>query len=421
MQKSNVIFLAGCGQAGLSVQARLKMLGVPALCIDKCGEVGDNWRGRYHQLVLHDAVWYDHMPYIKFPEFWPIFTPKDKLADFLKSYAQMLELNIWNRTTLESSSWDDAKKQWTVVLKRTHADGRVETRTLHPKHVIQCTGHSGKKNYPDFKGMDKFGGDVLCHSSEFKGAKKDGRGRKAVIIGSCNSAMDISQDYYEHGYDVTMVQRSSTTVVSSKAATQILLRGLYEEDAPPTEDADLLVWGTPAEVLKADHGDIILEQEEMDKKILDGLNKAGYKTDRGPLGTGLFPKYFHRGGGYYIDVGTSQLIIDGKVKVKHGAGIQEILPHGVLLDDGTELEADEIICATGYQNMRTVTEAVFGDQVASKVPNVWGYDEEGEMRVIWRQSGHPGLWLHGGNLALCRYFSRIVALQIKAQLEGLSQ
>ena len=359
------------------------------------------------------------MPYIPFPDFWPIFTPKDKLADFLRSYAQMLELNVWTRTELESSSWDDAKKEWTVVLRRTHADGRVETRTLRPKHVIQCTGHSGKKNYPDFKGMETFEGDVLCHSSDFRGAREDGAGRKAVIIGSCNSAMDISQDYYEHGYDVTVVQRSSTTVVSSKSAVQLV--AMYSESGPPTEDADLLIWGMPAEVLKAANVDGTVQQEQVDRELLDGLNRAGFKTDSGPMRTGLFSKYIHRGGGYYIDVGTSQLIIDGKVKVKHGSGIREVLPRGVRLDDGTELEADEIVCATGYQNMRTSTEAIFGEAVAAKVPNVWGYDEEGETRVMWRRSGHPGLWLHGGNLALCRYFSRLVALQIKAQLEGFTQ
>ncbi|KAI0889768.1 FAD/NAD(P)-binding domain-containing protein [Annulohypoxylon maeteangense] len=416
------VLVIGCGQAGLSVQARLKMLGVPTLAIDICDNIGDNWRGRYHQLVLHDAVWYDHLPYLPFPDFWPVFTPKDKLAEFLKSYAEMLELNVWNNTSLEYSSWDDKKKQWTAVLKRGKKDGSVEVRVMHPKHIIQCTGHSGKKNYPNFKGQENFKGDVLCHSSDFRGAKKNGKGRKAIVIGACNSAMDISQDFYEKGYDVTMIQRSSTTVMTSKAVLDLLLWPSYREGGPPTEEADLLTWGKPGEVYKAIQFDLNERQQVQDKDILEGLNKAGFKTDRGPMNAGLWTKYLQRGGGYYIDVGTSQLIIDGKVKVKHGLGISEILPHAVKLEDGTELEADEIVCATGYQNMKTATEVIFGDEIASKVKsNVWGYDEEGETKVMWRQSGHPGLWLHGGNLAMCRYFSRLVAIQIKAQLEGLSK
>ncbi|KAI1634108.1 hypothetical protein F4809DRAFT_643847 [Biscogniauxia mediterranea] len=415
------VLIIGCGQSGLSVHARLKMLNVPTLAIDICEDIGDNWRKRYHQLVLHDPVWYDHLPYVEFPKFWPIFTPKDKMAGWLKSYAEMLELNVWNTTSLESSSWDDQKKEWTVVLKRKRKDGTTETRTMHPKYIIQSTGHSGKKNYPEFKGMENFQGDVLCHSSDFSGAKKNGKGRKAIVIGACNSAQDIAQDYYENGYDVTIIQRSSTTVISIKSLLNLILYPNYTEHGPPVEDADLLTWSTPGEVFKAISVDINQLQEVEDKKMIDGLNKAGFKTDRGPMNAGLWFKYLQRGGGYYIDVGTSQLIIDGKIKVKHGYGVDEILPHGLRLEDGTELEADEIICATGYQNMRTATELIFGKEIASRVPNVWGFDEEGEMKTMWRRSGQPGLWLHGGNLAMVRYFSRIVALQIKAQLEGMAE
>ncbi|KAF2964327.1 hypothetical protein GQX73_g9241 [Xylaria multiplex] len=414
------VLIIGSGQAGLSVHARLRMLNVPTLTIDRTDEIGDAWRNRYHQLVLHDPIWYDHMPYINFPAFWPVFTPKDKMADFLKTYAHMLELNVWTKTELESSSWNDQKKQWTTVLKRKISDGSIETRTLHPKHIIQATGHSGKKNYPEFNGMENFKGDVLCHSSEFRGARKGTSGRKAVVIGSCNSALDITQDYYENGYDVTLIQRSSTTVMASKSVLELLLGPLYFEGGPPVEYADLLAWSMPQEAYKAIHVDINTLQEARDREMLDGLNKAGFKTDRGPMNSGLWYKYLQRGGGYYIDVGTSQLIIDGKVKVKHGHGVDEILTNGIRLDDGTELEADEIICATGYQNMRTMTEAIFGSEVGSKVGNVWGLDEEGETKIMWRRSGYPGLWLHGGNLAMCRYFSRVVALQIKAQLEGLT-
>lgn len=360
------------------------------------------------------------VPYIKFPDCWPVFTPKDKMANFLKSYADLLELNVWTKTELESSAWDDEKKQWTVVLKRKLSDGSTETRTFHPKHIIQATGHSGKKNEPQFKGMESFKGDVLCHSSEFRGANKSGKGRKAVIIGSCNSALDIAQDYYENGYDVTVIQRSSTTVMTSKSVLKLILGSLYYEGGPPVEQADLLLWSMPQEVAKANHADANTLQQSLDGEILEGLNKAGFKTDRGPMNCGLIFKYLQRGGGYYIDVGTSQLIIDGKVKVKHGQGIDEILPNGLRLDDGTELEADEIICATGYQNMRTATEVIFGEDVASKVGEVWGLNDEGETRIMWRRSGHPGLWLHGGNLAMCRYFSKLVALQIKAQIEGLA-
>ncbi|KAK9774715.1 putative FAD/NAD(P)-binding domain-containing protein [Seiridium cardinale] len=418
------VLIIGCGQAGLTVHARLKMIGVPTLIVDACDEVGDNWRNRYHQLVLHDPIWYDQMPYLEFPKFWPIYTPKDKLAGYFKAYADLLELNIWTKTTIESTKWDEAKQEWTVQVRRQHPNGSVESRTLHPKHVVQATGHSGKKNVPDFPGWNNFKGDVICHSSEFKGAGKygkgDQKGKKAIVVGSCNSAMDICQAFFEEGYDVTMVQRTSTAIIGADTIKNLLLGSLYSEDGPPIEDADMLIWGWPSEVFKAIHQQLTTMQVDQDKEILEGLEKAGFKVDYGPDDCGIFIKYFQRGGGYYFDVGSCHLIIDGKVKVKQGQEVSEILEHGIKFADGSELEADEIVVATGYQNMRTGTRQIFGDEVGDKVGDVWGFDEEGEMRTIWRQSGHPGLWLFGGNFAMCRYYSRIVALQIKAQLEGMT-
>jgi hypothetical protein len=412
---------AGAGQGGLTVGARLKMLNVDTLIIDHQDKIGDSWRNRYHQLVLHDPVWFDHLPYIRFPSSWPIFTPKDKLAEFFESYVKLLELNVWTRTELKSSSWDESTKKWTVVLERKKEDGSTETRTLHPHHVIQATGHSGKKNAPTFKGMENFKGDRICHSSEFPGANPDSSGKKAIVIGSCNSGHDIAQDYFEKGYDVTMVQRSSTCVVSSASIVNIGLKGLYEESGPPTEDADLYLWSIPLELFKTQQIKVTEVISQNDAKTIEGLEKAGFKVDRGPMDCGLLTKYLQRGGGYYIDVGASQLIVDGKIKVKQGQEISEVLPNGLRFADGSQLEADEIVFATGYQNMRTQARLIFGDEVADRVGDVWGLDEEGEMRTIWRRSGHPGFWFMGGNLALCRYYSRLLALQIKALEVGAAE
>ena len=369
--------------------------------------------------MLHDPVWYDHLPYVPFPPHWPIFTPKDKLAEWFEAYAKLLELNVWTQTNLESASWDGSKRQWTVNLERKKADGTTEKRTLHPRHVVQATGHSGEMSFPQIKGMEGFKGDRLCHSSQFKGANSNSEGKKAIVVGCCNSGHDIAQDFYEHGYDVTIVQRSSTYVMSSKAGLDVLLGGLYEEGGPDTEDADLIFMSIPNAMLKRLHVDATKEIKKRDAELLAGLEKAGFKLDDGPDEAGFFMKYFQRGGGYYIDVGASQLIIDGKIKVKQGQEITEVKPHGLLFTDGTELEADEIVFATGYQNMRGTARKIFGDEIADQLNAVWGFDNEGELRTMWRKTGHPGFWFFGGNLALCRYFSRMLALQIKAMEEGI--
>ncbi|KAL4863335.1 hypothetical protein BDV12DRAFT_206618 [Aspergillus spectabilis] len=416
-EKDPAVLIIGAGQGGLTAAARLKMLNVDTLVIDHNDRIGDNWRQRYHQLVLHDPVWYDHMPYIPFPAHWPVFTPKDKLAEWFEAYATILELNIWTRTTLKSPVWDG--KQWSVTLERRNPDDTISTRTVHPRHIIQATGHSGEKYIPPLTGLDSFKGDRLCHSSDFRGALHANKGKKAIVVGSCNSGHDIAQDFFEKGYEVTMVQRSTTCVISSEAITEIGLKGLYDEQGPPTEDADVWFWSMPAELLKAHQIGVTAIQNEHDKAKIEGLERAGFKVDKGPDGAGLLLKYFQRGGGYYIDVGASQLIVDGKIKIQQGVEISDILPNGMRFADGTELEADEIILATGYQNMRTLSRRIFGDETADAAGDVWGFDENNEMRSIWRPSGHPGLWFMGGNLAISRYYSRILALQIKATEVGL--
>ncbi|KAK4613299.1 putative indole-3-pyruvate monooxygenase [Fulvia fulva] len=388
-ERDPAALVVGAGQAGLMASARLKMLGVDTLAIDTNDRVGENWRRRYHSLVLHDPVYFDQMPYMPFPKSWPLYTPKDKLADWSEAYASTLELNIWTKTKLVSLQWDKGESKWTVELERTQSDGKTEKRTIRPSHIVQCTGHSGKKLVPEIKGMDSFKGDVLCHSSDYTGVSQEGH--------------DIYRDYYEHGYAVKMVQRSSTCVVTSSSITNVGLA-----------DADLWLWGMPPELFKAQQSKVSGLQKDTDPEILKGLEKAGFKCDDGTDDSGLFVKYLQRNGGYYIDVGASQIIADGKIKVKHGQEITEITAHGLSFADGTSLEADEIVFATGYQNMRSQARITVGDEVTDRVGDVRGLDKEGEFRTIYRRSGHPGFWFFGGNFPLCRYYSRLLALQIKA-------
>lgn len=215
-----------------------------------------------------------------------------------------------------------------------------------------------------------------------------------------------------------MVQRSSTFVVS--ADTNIdALAPLYSEGSPPTLEADMLFHSESNQVTKRLNIHETQLMNKADEKLLQGLEKAGFKLDKGPDDSGLWIKYLQRGGGYYIDVGCSQLIIDGKIKVKQGQEIAEVLPQGLKFSDGEVLEADEIIFATGYLNMRTQCRKIFGDDIADRVKDVWGFDEEGELRTMWRRTGHPGYWFMGGNLALCRWYSKLLALQIKGLEEGI--
>ncbi|KAL1648803.1 hypothetical protein SLS58_001983 [Diplodia intermedia] len=417
------VVCVGAGQSGLNLAARLQASGVSCLLVDRNKRVGDNWRCRYRTLVTHDPVNYTHMAYMPFPTTWPLFTPKDKLGDWFEAYATLLELNVWLSSTVTSSSYSDATHTWTITVNR----GNGQTRTLHPRHIVFCTGHSGEPKIPSFPGQPDFAGTIY-HGSRHVDATASGTDlsdKKVVVVGTGNSGHDIAQNYHEAGAaSVTMVQRRGTYVISAGDGKGIFAmhKGLYDEFGPPTEDADVFAQSLPVAVQFALHVPFTaMVRDQLERETIEGLMRNGFVLDWGPDGSGLFRKYITRGGGYYIDVGCSKLICEGKVKVAHSPdGIKGFERDALVLADGRRLEADIVVLATGYDNMRTSVEKALGKEQAERCKDVWDLDEEGEINAMWRPSGHPGLWFMGGNLALCRIYSRFLAFQIKAVEEGLN-
>ncbi|MFY0734034.1 NAD(P)/FAD-dependent oxidoreductase [Aurantimonas sp. NFXS3] len=416
--------IVGGGQGGIALGARLRQLGVPTIIVEKNDRPGDSWRKRYKSLCLHDPVWYDHLPYIDFPKNWPVFAPKDKIGDWLEMYTKVMELNYWAKTTARSARYDAAKGEWELVVDR---DG--EEVTLRPRQLIMATGMSGKANVPKFKGMERFRGEQH-HSSQHPGpdAYKD---RKVVVIGSNNSAHDICAALWEAGADVTMVQRSTTHIVRSDPLMEHGLGALYSEQAVAngitTHKADMIFASLPYRILHEFQIPIYDKIREVDADFYRDLEKAGFQLDFGADESGLFMKYLRRGSGYYIDVGASQLIIDGKIKLKAGQ-VEEITETGVKLDDGSELPADLIVYATGYGSMNGWAADLISLEVADKVGKVWGLGSdtpkdpgpwEGEQRNMWKPTQVENLWFHGGNLHQSRHYSLYLALQIKARQEGI--
>lgn len=418
------VVIIGGGQGGIALGARLRQLGVPTIIIEKNERPGDSWRNRYKSLCLHDPVWYDHLPYIKFPENWPVFAPKDKIGDWLEMYTKVMELNYWAKTTCKSAKYDEKAKEWTIVVER---DGKEIT--LRPQQLVLATGMSGKANVPSYPGMETFRGDQH-HSSRHPGPDAY-RGKKAVVIGSNNSAHDICAALWENDVDVTMVQRSSTHIVKSDTLMDIGLGALYSEQAVrsgmTTEKADLIFASLPYKILHEFQIPLYDKMREVDAEFYAGLEKAGFWLDWGADGSGLFMKYLRRGSGYYIDVGASQLIIDGKIKLAHG-NVKEIVPDGVVLEDGTKLEADVIVYATGYGSMNGWAADLIGKDVADKVGKCWGLGSDtpkdpgpwvGEQRNMWKPTKQEALWFHGGNLHQSRHYSQFLSLQLKARMEGI--
>ena len=414
----------GGGQGGIALGARLRQLGVPAVVLDAHDRPGDQWRSRYKSLCLHDPVWYDHLPYLPFPENWPVFAPKDKIGDWLEMYTQVMEVPYWSRSTVTSARWDEDAEQWDVVVDR---DG--ESIVLHPRELVFATGMSGKPNVPSFPGQDVFTGDQH-HSSQHPGPEAYA-GRRAVVIGSNNSAHDICGALWENGADVTMVQRSSTHIVKSDSLMEIGLGDLYSERAleagMTTEKADLTFASLPYRIMHEFQIPLYEKMAERDADFYARLEKAGFRHDWGDDGSGLFMKYLRRGSGYYIDVGAAELVADGEVALAHG-NVSHLTETSVVLEDGTELPADLVVYATGYGSMNGWVADIIDAATADRVGKVWGLGSdttkdpgpwEGEQRNMWKPTQVPHLWFHGGNLHQSRHYSLYLALQLKARHEGI--
>lgn len=423
--KQPYVVIIGGGQGGIALGARLRRLNVPTIIVEKNERAGDSWRKRYKSLCLHDPVWYDHLPYLPFPDHWPVFAPKDKIGDWLEMYTKVMELNYWTSTLCKNASYDEATQEWAVTVER-----EGEEVVLRPKQLVLATGMSGMPNVPDIPGMDSFKGDI--HHSSAHGDSAAYEGKHCIVLGSNNSAHDICAALYEHDADVTMIQRSSTHIARSDTLMELALGGLYSEEAVAngidTNTADMVFASIPYRIMHTFQIPVYAEMARRDADFYKGLEDAGFLLDWGDDDSGLFMKYLRRGSGYYIDVGASQLIIDGDVKLRSGVNIASIKENSVVLTDGSELPADLIVLATGYGSMNGFAAKLISQEVADKVGKVWGLGSdttkdpgpwEGEQRNMWKPTQQEALWFHGGNLHQSRHYSQFLSLQLKARHAGL--
>lgn len=417
--------IIGGGQGGIALGARLGRLGVPTIILEKNERAGDSWRNRYQSLVLHDPVWYDHLPYLPFPEHWPVFTPKDKMGDWLESYAKVMELNYWASSQCVKAGYDATTREWTVTVDRGG-----KTVTLKPKQLVFATGSYGPPREIKLPGQDVFRGEFI-HSSRYTSGRSY-RGKKCVVIGSNSSAHDICADLWENGADVTMIQRSPTTVVRSESMMEMAFAGLYSEDAVKrginVERADLIFASIPFRLMAGWQKPVYSQIAARDADLIARLNAAGFETDYGIDESGLMMKALRTGSGYYLDVGASELIATGEVKLRSKVEPIAFKERSIVLSDGSELQADHVVAATGYLPMNEWVAKIVSRDAAELVGPNWGYGSgtagdpgpwEGELRNMWKPLKHESMWFHGGNLHLSRHYSLYVALQIKARMEGL--
>jgi len=408
------VLVLGAGHNGLTIAAYLGALGVPALIIDRELRVGDTWRKRYAALALHSTVHGDHLPYLRYPPTWPAHTPKDKFADWLESYATIMDLNVWTSTEFLNGHYDDDTQRWTIRVRR--ADGSI--RELCPRHFFVAGGLFAGPKIPDVKGLSDYTG-LAVHSDSFQGGD-DYPGRKAVVVGAGVSGHEIAHDLYEHGASVTLVQRSATYVVSYEAYHKLWNPLFAANPDFPVDFADQMTYALPPERSDEINKELVKLGAELDKDLLDRLQARGFKLDWGPDGTGIIGAHMSGKDSYHISIGAAELIADGNVHLKHGVELTEIKDDKtVVFSDGSEMpDVDLIVFATGYHQFWGHIKPALG-AAAARIDKAYGRAADKEYANTWRRSAQPGLWFGTGFIRMARYYAKFSALLIKAIEVGI--
>jgi putative flavoprotein involved in K+ transport len=404
------VIVVGGGHHGLFSAVHLQSLGVDVLVVDRFPRAGDNWRTRYASLALHNETDMIHFPGLKFPDTYPQYLPKDLLADWIEMYVDAMQLNYWSATEFVSGEYHEDSGQWQVVLRL----GDGTERIMRPKHVVMATGGvGGRPNRPELPGLDSFEGDTL-HTKEFESGS-DYAGQRVLVVGVGTSGHDTARELHLRGAQVAMLQRSPVTIVDLETTKLCYPPAFF--DGTPLEEADFMGmagWAYP--VLKdglKKLGQMCLDQ---DKDLLEALENAGLRIRRPE--NGFLWQVYESFSGYYFNVGASDLIISGDIKVYQYEDIDRFVKEGLAFKDGTVEAYDTVIQATGYLNQRYETEALFGSEIAEKVGNIGGFDSVGELGNTYKPTAQPGLWFTSSGLASGRHLAPSMAAMIKGALDG---
>ncbi|MEU1980838.1 NAD(P)/FAD-dependent oxidoreductase [Nocardia sp. NPDC019395] len=406
------VLIVGGGQMGVMTAASLNRLGVDNLVVDKNSSVGGNWRNRYASLLLHQPHGMLHFPYMPYPESFPEYIPKDKLADWFQAYVAAMDINFWTSTEFLGGTFDEESKTWDVRVRR--GDGTL--RTFRPKHVVIATGGTENPRIPDLPGLSDFTGEVV-HSSKFSDGR-DYTGKNVMVVGVGTSGHDIALDVTKHGGRATILQRSPAIVVDIETAN--LHYADYNPRIIPTELVDIrFLAGLVYPQLKQNFLDSTKMAEERDADLRAKLREAGMKVWSGAESCGFFYEYFKKGGGYYLEVGASERIISGEIGVIQTEEIESFEQDGYRLRDGSGGKLDTIVLATGYENISLAIADYFGSEVAEKLGPIWGFGTDGEIHNNWKPTAQEGLWIGLGAIPQARWYSSLMATLIQGHLKGL--
>ncbi|KAJ0131514.1 Ankyrin-1 [Fusarium oxysporum f. sp. albedinis] len=436
----------GAGFSGLCVAGRLKAMGVSCLILESNPKVGDTWLNRYETVRYHTSKYFSDFPVESiFAHDYPYYLEGKDLARGFQEYVDKMRLvsNVLVSSTLESGTLDKTTNTWTLNIN--HAGNPM---SITASHIVLATGIGNKVPlYPNMENEGVYGG-MLLHSADYKTARS-WKGKSGVVIGTANTgklslgvilrtywrpiitrflflclAHDVASDMLAAGLkSVTMVQRGRTRKslfpydvrLYSAALLTYASSAMYHLDCD-TEESDRDLFSIPLAILRKQSLIGSKPAVDSDHERFDALERRGFRVERY---IDLWKCMCERNGGHYQDVGCSAKIAAGLIKIKSDARMTGYTPTGLVFTDGSRLDADVIVFCTGYVNdIRKQASQLFGHEIGNQLDDLWGVDSEGELRGVFKPTPVPGLWFHGGGVSHSRFYSRFLALQIKAALAG---
>jgi len=260
------------------------------------------------------------------------------------------------------AEWSSADARWTLTVTRT-APG-VDATPLDPAEsdevtmtcgfLFMCSGYySYREGYaPAFEGQDRFRGPII-HPQEWP-EDLDHAGKRILVVGSGATAMTLVPAMAETAAHVAMLQRSPTYVVARPAEDAIANR---LRRVLPDKWAYAIV--RRKNVIRQG---LVYRKTRTEPEKLKKLLLAGVRAGLGPdydVDTHFTPSYnpWDQRLCLIPDADLFKAIRSGKASVVT-AHIDTFTEDGIRLEDGTELEADVIVTATGL-NMVTLGEMDF--------------------------------------------------------------
>jgi cation diffusion facilitator CzcD-associated flavoprotein CzcO len=338
------VVVIGAGPAGLAAAAELRRAGVPALVLEKASAVGASWRGRYDRLRLNTCRWTSKLPRGRYAPGTPLFPSRDQIVKHLEDYAEQNELDVRLGTKVERI--DREGDAWVI---------RTSSGDLPASQVIVTTGYEHTPSIPDWPGRERFTGQLL-HAAEYRNAEPF-RGKEALVVGPGCSGMEIAYDLVEGG--------AGRVRLAVRTPPNIMLRA---QGGLPGDLPAIALLRLPARLADA-------PAKLIRRFAIGDLTEYGLPQPR----EGLFTRHHREGKApAIVDKEVIDAIRDRRIEIV--PGLESLDETGVTLANGTRIEPDAVIAATGYRC-----------GLESMVGHLGVLDERGVPRALRGVEAAPGM------------------------------